>query len=106
MRIIETCKEAGLPEPELSERDGGFLVTLFKDNLTEEQLVKLELNARQIKAVLYVKERGKITNKEYQEINGISRRTATDELTELVAKFELFKNSGYGAGSFYELIAH
>lgn len=105
VRIIETCKAAGLPEPELEERDGGFSVTLFKNSLTEEQLVKLGLNARQIKAILYVKEKGKITNKEYQEINDISRRTATDELAELTTKFRLLKNTGYGAGSFYKLIA-
>lgn len=104
VRIIETCKEAGLPEPELTERDGGFLVTLFKDNLTEEQLVKLGLNARQVKAVQYVKEKGKITNKEYQEINGISNRTATNELKELVEEFGLMKMSGAGAGIFYEFI--
>lgn len=104
VRIIETCKEAGLPEPELAERDGGFLVTLFKDNLTEEQLVKLGLNARQVKAVQYVKEKGKITNKEYQEINDISNRTATNELKELVEKFGLMKMSGAGAGTFYEFI--
>jgi hypothetical protein len=35
--------------------------------LTEEQLTKLGLNARQIKAVLFVKEKGRISNKEYQE---------------------------------------
>ncbi len=29
VKIIESCKEAGLPEPELTERDGGFLVTIF-----------------------------------------------------------------------------
>lgn len=104
VRIIETCKEAGLPEPELTERDGGFLVTLFKDNLTEEQLVKLGLNARQVKAVQYVKEKGKITNKEYQEINDISNRTATNELKELVEKFGLMGMSGAGAGTFYEFL--
>jgi ATP-dependent DNA helicase RecG len=104
VRIIETCKEAGLPEPELTERDGGFLVTLFKDNLTEEQLVRLGLNARQVKAVQYVKEKGKITNKEYQEINDISNRTATNELKELAEEFGLMKMSGAGAGTFYEFI--
>lgn len=104
VRIIETCKEAGLPEPELTERDGGFLVTLFKDNLTEEQLVTLGLNARQVKAVLYVKEKGKITNKEYQEINDISNRTATNELKELVEKLGLMRMSGAGAGTFYEFL--
>ena len=104
VRIIEACKEAGLPEPELTERDGGFLVTLFKDNLTEEQLVKLGLNVRQVRAVSYMKEKGKITNTEYQEINNVSKRTATNDLTELVSKYRLANNTGFGAGSFYELV--
>jgi ATP-dependent DNA helicase RecG len=46
-----------------------LIVWLLKDRFTEEQLQKLGLNERQVKAVLYMKERGKITNKEYQEIN-------------------------------------
>lgn len=102
VRIIETCKEAGLPEPELTERDGGFLVTLFKDNFTEEQLVKLGLNARQIKAVQYVKERGRITNKEYQEINEVSKRTATNDLSDLVEKYQLLKQLGASVSTYYE----
>jgi len=61
------------------------------------------LNGRQIKAVLYVVENKKITNGEYQKLNNISRRTETDELTELTSRFEIFKNTGYGAGSYYEL---
>lgn len=80
------------------------MVTLFKDNLSEEQLVKLGLNARQIKAIQYVKKRGKITNKEYQEINDISNRTATNELKELVDKFGLLGMFGAGAGTFYEFL--
>ena len=103
VRIIETCKTAGLPEPVLGERDGGFAVTLFKNSLTEEQLVKLGLNERQVKAVQYVKEKGKITNKEYQEINKISNRTATYELKELFEQFGILKMSGAGAATFYEL---
>ncbi|MDR3273181.1 MAG: hypothetical protein LBT29_06855 [Flavobacteriaceae bacterium] len=103
IRIIDTCKEAGLPDPELIERDGGFLVTLFKNNLTEEQLVKLGLNQRQIKAVEFVKEKGKITNKEYQAINATSERTASREISELV-KFSILEQAGsFGAGSFYQL---
>jgi ATP-dependent DNA helicase RecG len=105
IRIIDTCIEAGLPEPELIERDGGFLVTLFKNNLTEEQLRKLGLNERQIKAVLYVNENGKITNRDYQKINDCSRNTASSELKELVNNHNILTNNGYGAGSFYELNA-
>jgi len=102
--IIDECKAAGLPEPELAERYGGFMVTLFKNNLTEEQLVKLGLNQRQIKAVQYVKEKGRITNAEYQEINKVSRQMATNELHNLANEFNLLINKGYGAGSYFEFV--
>ena len=36
---------------------GGFMVKLFKDRFSKEQLEKLGLNERQIKAVLYVKKK-------------------------------------------------
>ena len=102
VRIIETCKEAGLPEPELTERDGGFLVTLFKNNLTEEQLVRLGLNARQVKAVSYVKEKGRITNSDYQALNEISDRTSSRDLEDLVAKGVL-KRVGDKKSAYYEI---
>ena len=102
LRIIDTCKEAGLPEPELIEQDGGFLVTLFKNNLTEEQLKKLGLNERQIKAVVYVKEKGKITNSEYQKINDISDRTSSRELENL-KQMGILKKIGDKKGAYYEL---
>lgn len=103
IKIIETCKQAGLPEPEIIEQDGGLLVTMFKNNLTKEQLTKLSLNERQLKAVEYVKEKGKITNKEYQSLNTISERTASRELSELVEK-QIFKSSERkGAGSYFYL---
>ncbi|MCD6104644.1 MAG: hypothetical protein J7J43_02490 [Thermosipho sp. (in: Bacteria)] len=104
-RIIENMKKAELPEPEFREEMGGFSVYFRKDVYTEEYLRELGLNDRQIKAVMYVKEKGKITNKEYQEINRCSRNTATNDLTELVEK-GIFKPSGKrGKGSFY-VIAH
>lgn len=84
IKIIETCKQAGLPEPEIIERDGGLLVTLFKNNLTPERLAKLGLNDRQLRAVEYVKEKGKITNSEYKTLNDTSDRTASRDLENLV----------------------
>ena len=62
------------------------MVLLRKDIYTEDYLRKLGLNERQIKAVLYVKEKGNITNKEYQEPFKVSRITATRDLSELVEK--------------------
>ncbi len=85
------------------ELDGGFSITLFKNNLTQEHLIKLGLNDRQVKAIFFVKEKGKITNKEYQEIFGVARMTATRDLKELVEKGVLKSSDTKGAGSYYEL---
>ena len=74
---------------------GGFSVRFYKDIYTEENLKKMGLNERQIKGVLYVKEKGKITNKEYQEINAVSNKTAYIELSDLV-KREILVNIGSG----------
>jgi len=103
LKIIEACKQAQLPEPEMIEQDGGFLITLFKNILSERQPKKHGFNDRQSKAVQYVKEHGRITNREYQELNNISSRTASRDLELLIEK-EIFKSSGNkGAGSYYEL---
>jgi len=84
IRIIETCKQAGLPEPELMEQEGGFSVTLFKNNLTTKQLAKLGLNDRQIDALLFFKEKGEITTSEYMVRYNISERTARNDLNNLI----------------------
>ena len=39
------------------EKDGRFMVTLFKDRFSEEELKNMGLNDRQVKVVLYVKEK-------------------------------------------------
>lgn len=103
IKIIDSCRQANLPEPEIKELDGGLLITISKDKLSTELFIKLGLNHRQVKAVLIVKEKKRITNKEFQEIFKVSRNTATRDLTELVEK-QIFKSSETkGAGSYYEL---
>jgi ATP-dependent DNA helicase RecG len=55
---------------------------------------------------MHVKERGKITNKEYQEINKTTKKTASRDLTELVS-IGLFRKQGTtGKGTFYILDRH
>ncbi len=83
-RMVELFKERGLPEPEFEEFGNGFSVVFYKDIYNEEYLRNLGLNERQIKAVLYVKEKGKITNKEYQKVNECSKATATRDIMDLV----------------------
>ena len=104
-KIISWCKEWGLPEPEFEYIGNGVVLRFRKDIYTEEYLRNIGLNERQIKAVMYVKEKKRITNRDYQKLNACSRNTATNELRELVQK-EIIKESGKkGAGASY-VIAH
>ena len=105
IKIIEKCIEVGLPSP-LYHYDGSdFSVEFRKDIYHTEYLETLNLNERQIKAILYVKEDKKLTNSEYQRINNVSKATATRDLTELVTKHNLLERTGeIGAGTSYKLI--
>ena len=82
-------------EPEIKEADGGILVTLFKDSLTEELLRKLGLNERQILAITYLKQHPTNTNNVYQEICDTSERTALRDLNQLIDLNLLNENSNY-----------
>lgn len=103
VNIINECLDANLPEPKFALEFGGISVTLYKDKYTQDNLEKLGLNERQIKAVLFVKEKGEITNKEYQKLNSTSERTATRDLTNLVKKQILKSSEIKGAGSYFYL---
>ena len=93
--------EAGLPKPEFEYDSTGLWVTLRKDIFNEEHLLEKGLNERQVRAVMYVEENERVTNREYQALNKVSNRTATYELTELVDKYNLLEKSGAGAGTYY-----
>ena len=102
-KMNEKCAESGLPQPLYYYESSGFWVVFRKDVINEDDLRARGLNDRQIKAVLYVKEKGRITNSEYQKLNETSDRTASREISELV-KENLFEQAGsFGAGSFYKL---
>lgn len=53
--------------------------------------------------MLYAKEKGKITNKEYREINTISRQMATIDLSILVEKAIFIRTGKAGKGIAYQL---
>lgn len=84
--MIEACRRQGLPEPEFSADGGVFQVTFTNAPCTEERLRKLGLGERQVKAVLWTREKGRITNTEYEELGGVPRRTATRELSDLAER--------------------
>ena len=88
--IIIECLESGLPEPWLEEDQGGIRVTFRKNIYTEADLSSLGLNERQVKAILITKDKGYITNKQYQKEFGVTDRTALRDLNELIRREFLY----------------
>ncbi len=102
-KIIQSCVDAGLPEPEFNNENNVFTVTLFKDRFTENNLRRAGFNERQISAVAYVKTNQYITNREYRDLNKVSDETARTELNDLVDK-RVFTTKGRGRSHSYVLI--
>jgi len=101
--MVKLCKEKGLPEPEFKQMAGSFVVTIWKNKFTKEYLENLGLNERQIKAVAYIKEKRAITNKEYQRLIDVSKKTASRDLQILVEKGVFNRIGKVGAGTRYSL---
>jgi hypothetical protein len=100
--MIRLCRETGLPEPDFEQRGTQFVVTIWRDWLTEEVIVSLGLNDRQRKAINCIRRKRRLTNAEYQEITGASRATAKRDLEDLVRKGVLVP-MGAGRGAFYNM---
>lgn len=91
IKIIDKCKEAKLPIPTFHNEGSDFWITIRKDIYNEEHLKGLDLNERQVVALLYWKKEKEITNTQYKEKFNISPRTALRDLTELTEKNLLVK---------------
>ncbi|MGO8672418.1 MAG: DeoR family transcriptional regulator [Capsulimonadaceae bacterium] len=79
-------------------------VVFRKDRLTDEILRGLGLSERQIKAVRYVQQKGKISYTEYRELVGVSRRTAVNDLTDLDERGILETARSSGRSVHYTLV--
>nr|HID13292.1 hypothetical protein [Anaerolineae bacterium] len=110
--VFRWLAEAGQPEPTLRDTGGSFIITLhgldMEKALAEGEaeaidLAALGLNQRQQRAIEYILEHGRITNREYRELGKVSHEMAHRELSELVAK-ELVKKRGAGRGTYYILV--
>lgn len=107
--IIEEMKNSGLPEPIFENHVGGvkviFIRNPFRVMETSQYIrTKYVLNLRQKAALEYLNENKVLTNSKYQELNNISKPTATRDLKDLVEK-KLIENIGKrGAGTNYVLI--
>lgn len=72
-KIIRECKQANIPEPIFNDNSSDISIEFRKDIYNEKYLQSLNLNERQVKAVLFVKNKRKITNNECQTLNDCSR---------------------------------
>ena len=103
IKIIKECKQAGIPEPVFGYNSSDITVEFRKDIYFAEYPESLGLNDRQVKAVLYVKEKGKITNRDYQSLYSVSKATATRDLSELEDKQLLMNKGTKGSSAVYVL---
>jgi ATP-dependent DNA helicase RecG len=101
-KIRTACAEAKLPEPVFQE-DQGFSVVFRKDIFNEEYLGQQGLNNRQIQAVAYIREHGKITNSEFQILASIKKRQATKDLNDLEERQVISRVGKTGKGTHYIL---
>ncbi len=102
-KMRKACIKSGIPEPKFEEHQG-FRVIFRKDIYTEEYLQKLGLNERQIKAAMYVKQKRRITNREYREMFNIKNRMALMDLSDLCNKRILTRVGKTGRATEYNLI--
>jgi ATP-dependent DNA helicase RecG len=102
-RMIELCREAGLPAPDFELRGGSFVLTLWRDWLTDEVLAGFGLNERQLLAVAWIKKHRRITNTDYQELASVAKRTAHRDLFEMLEKGIVDKLGTTGKGVAYRL---
>ena len=85
------------------QSSGEFVVTLWRDWLTDTMLTEIGLNERQKRAIQFVKENGRINNTEYQDLVKISMRNASRDLTDLVKNGIFEKRGIHGKGVHYVL---
>ena len=106
IEMMEQCKAQHAPEPEfVLIRNKEFRTILSRDIFTENSLVRLGLNERQIKAIKYVKEKGHITNREYRQLTGLSDEGARKDLVGIIEK-RVFKIKGKGRSISYTMVGH
>lgn len=56
--MIDLCHEASLPQPEFELRQGSFVVTMWRDWLTDEVLQNTSLNDHQKHAIRAPQQKG------------------------------------------------
>lgn len=105
-RMKQDMQKYNLPPPVFTEPGLNFTATFYGpgERFMREIEARPEwttgLNERQIKAVEYLAEQGKITNQAYRQLFTVSSKTAADDLTGLMKK-QLVERQGAGRSIVY-----
>jgi ATP-dependent DNA helicase RecG len=99
-RMIKLMADEGLPLPQFRETANGFVVTLYGpgEEFVSQQASRrrewrlMGLNERQMAALEYLSEHGRITNRDYQALSpDVSSETIRRDLADLVSRDLLLK---------------
>ncbi len=85
LRMAAALKEAGHSGPEFDARTvGRFRVVLRQGPAIKTRLQEMGLSDRQLQLIAYVREHGKITNRAYREMTGLSDEATRKEIAGLL----------------------
>jgi len=108
--ILQALRQAHLAPPRFEDTRTSFRVTFFNHTLlTHEALDWLqrfagvpELSDRQRYALVFLRQQGRLANRDYQMLNAVDARTATRELRGMVDA-GLVEPVGSRGGAYYQL---
>ncbi len=94
--ISNSLRHAGIP-PIFSDKLSGIMLTIYRDDKAFYN--DLELDEKYVKIIEFVQKNGRVTNRNVQELLGVSKATATRHLQTLADLILVLK--GVGAGAYY-----
>jgi ATP-dependent DNA helicase RecG len=84
LKIINACKDVGLPEPEIVEKNGGVSTTLFVQS--PESNVEKSSEKSSEKIIRAIKKNPAVSAQELADMIGITRRAVEKHLSKLKEK--------------------
>ena len=99
LKIINSCKDAGLPEPEIIEKEAGVMVALHKYEATTDQVggQVLILTKRQKEVLALIVENPLISRKQLAEKLGINE-SAVQKHTDALKKKDIIERDSATTG--------
>lgn len=108
--MLQAMRQAHLAPPRFDDNRTFFRVTFSNHTLLTDEVIAWlgqfahvpQLNDRQRYALAFLKEKGKMVNRDYQLLNNVDARTASRELRGLV-ETSIVETVGTRGGAYYQL---